>query len=185
MKRPAVRKRAKEERADTALIARFDAGLPVSSPAAHAAVTEWLSDIKASVAGKSLTRLCQSHPALTRVRDGIAPIRADDEIGAKFAFALRTLYAYAPDQVAFEDRAVGEDEAAVDAAHRWASPSTTTGSPPTMVWRARPVRVRPAYGMLRDRPEPALTSTPIATAQAFHSPMRPIAPHLLIVIIKV
>jgi [glutamine synthetase] adenylyltransferase / [glutamine synthetase]-adenylyl-L-tyrosine phosphorylase len=72
MKRSAVGKRAKEERADTALIARLDAELPMSSRAAHAAVTEWLSGIKASAAGKSLTRLCQSHPALARVLDGIA-----------------------------------------------------------------------------------------------------------------
>ncbi|MGA2944763.1 MAG: bifunctional [glutamine synthetase] adenylyltransferase/[glutamine synthetase]-adenylyl-L-tyrosine phosphorylase, partial [Xanthobacteraceae bacterium] len=72
MKRSAVGKRAKKQRADTALIARLDAELPVSSPAAHAAVTEWLSGVKASTAGKSLRKLCESHPALARVLDGIA-----------------------------------------------------------------------------------------------------------------
>jgi glutamate-ammonia-ligase adenylyltransferase len=72
MKPPAARKRAKEERTDTALIAGLGAELPVSSRAAHAAVAEWLSGIKASAAGKSLSKLCGSHAALARVLDGIA-----------------------------------------------------------------------------------------------------------------
>ena len=34
-------------------------------------------------------------------------------------------------------------------AHRWASPSTTTGSPRRIVWRTCPVSLRPANGVLR------------------------------------
>jgi glutamate-ammonia-ligase adenylyltransferase len=72
MKRPAAGKRAKKKLADTALAARFGTELPVSSPAANAAVTEWLSDVKANAAGKSLAKLRESHPALSRVLGGIA-----------------------------------------------------------------------------------------------------------------
>ena len=36
-------------------------------------------------------------------------------------------------------------------AQRWASPSITTGSPASTVWRTRPVSSIPAYGVLRLR----------------------------------
>jgi hypothetical protein len=51
-----------------------------------------------------------------------------------------------------EGGAVGEHEKpGVDGgAHRWASRLITTGSPRSIVWRTRPVSVRPAKGVLRD-----------------------------------
>src|SRR4029079_12967799 len=56
------------------------------------------------------------------------------------------------DGLALEGGAVGEDEQGFgDLAHRCTSPSMTTGSPNTIVWRTRPVSARPAYGVLRLR----------------------------------
>ena len=72
MKRRVVEKRARKERDDTTLIARFGAELPLSPPAAHTAVTDWLSDIKLTATGKSLTKLCASRSGLARGLDGIA-----------------------------------------------------------------------------------------------------------------
>jgi len=72
MTRPAIGKRAGKHGDESALIARLGGALPVSSPAAHAAVTEWLASIKKSASGKSLVSLRTKHPAFSRLLDGIA-----------------------------------------------------------------------------------------------------------------
>jgi len=72
MRRPAVKKRPKQKRAQAALIQRLAGALPAASAEGFARVATWLASIKAVAAGKALKALMRQHPPLGRLLSGIA-----------------------------------------------------------------------------------------------------------------
>ena len=72
MPRPAAGKRPKQTFDEAVLVARLSGSLPRASAQGRARVTEWLSSVARTAAGKAIASLFEKHPPLASLLGGVA-----------------------------------------------------------------------------------------------------------------